>query len=62
MTTRIEVDLATGLITEVPLTEQEISEAQATYAEWLLGEEERKQQQIEQLEQQLAALKGQNGS
>lgn len=62
MTTRIEVDLATGLVTEVPMTEQEISEAQATYAEWLLGEEARKQQQIEQLEQQLAALKGQNVS
>lgn len=58
MTTRIEVNLATGETTEVALTPQEIAQAEAQYAEWLVGEEQRKQEQIAQLEQQLAVLKG----
>ena len=58
MTTRIEVNLETGETAEVALTPQEIAQAEAQYAEWLAGEEQRKQEQIQQLEQQLAALKG----
>lgn len=58
MTTRIEVNLATGETAEVALTPQEIAQAETQYAEWLAGEEQRKQEQIQQLEQQLAALKG----
>jgi hypothetical protein len=54
---RIEVNLETGEVKVIPLTPEEIAEAQARYAEWMAGEEVRKADQIAQLEAQLAALK-----
>lgn len=55
---RIEVNVLTGEVKIIQLTTEEIAEREATYAEWILGEETRKQGQIEQLEVQLAILKG----
>jgi hypothetical protein len=55
---RIEVNVQTGETKVIPLTAEEIAEAQAKYAEWAVGEETRKQEQIAQLEAQLASLKG----
>lgn len=57
---RIEVNLETGEIKTIPLTLEEIAEAQARQAEWLAGEEARKAEQIAQLEAQLLALKEAN--
>jgi hypothetical protein len=54
---RIEVNLETGEVKVIPLTPEEIAEAQARQAEWMAGEEARKADQIAQLEAQLAALK-----
>jgi len=59
MTTRLEVNVQTGEVKEVALSAQEISQAEAQYADWVVGEEQRKQEQITQLEKQLAVLKGQ---
>ena len=58
MTTRLEVNVQTGEVKEVSLSAQEIAQAEAQYTEWMAGEEQRKQEQITQLEQQLAVLKG----
>lgn len=58
MTTRLEVNVQTGEVKEVALSVQEIAQAESQYAEWITGEEQRKQEQIAQLEQQLAELKG----
>lgn len=55
---RIEVNLETGEIKTIPLTQAEIAEAQARHAAWLLEEEARKAEQIAALEAQLVALKG----
>lgn len=57
---RIEVNLETGEIKTIPLTKEEIAEAQARHAEWMAGEEARKAEQITQLEAQLLALKEAN--
>lgn len=57
---RIEVNLQTGETKVIPLTPQEIAEAEARHAEWLAGEETRKAEQIAALEAQLAALKEAN--
>lgn len=38
MTTRIEVDLSTGETTIVPLTAEELAQAQATNAAWQVEE------------------------
>jgi len=54
---RIEVNLETGEVKVIPLTTEEIAEAQTRQAEWMAGEENRKAEQIAQLEVQLATLK-----
>ena len=38
MATRIEVNLATGETTEVPLTAEELAQAEITYAAWQVQE------------------------
>ena len=53
---RIEVNVQTGEVKTVPLTAQEITEAEARYQEWMAGEEQRKQERIEMLKTELAAL------
>ncbi len=58
MTTRTEVNLVTGEIKIIPLTQQELNQAKASYDQWMLDEEQRKQEQIQTLESQLAILKG----
>ena len=58
MTTRTIVNVQTGEIKEVALTPEELAQAEAQYAEWMAGEEQRKQDTIASLEAQLAALKG----
>lgn len=62
---RIEVNVLTGEQKIVQLTEQEVAQAQAQYAQWLADEEKRKaempkllEEQITQLQAELAKLKG----
>jgi len=54
---RIEIDVTTGEQRTVPLTAQEIAEAQANYTKWL-AEQPTKEEQIAQLQAQIDALKG----
>jgi len=54
---RIEVNVITGEQKTVQLTEQEIAEAQATYAKWL-AEQPTKEEQIAKLQAQIDELKG----
>jgi hypothetical protein len=54
---RIEIDVITGEQRTVPLTAQEIAEAQANYTKWL-AEQPTKEEQIAQLQAQIDALKG----
>ena len=59
---RIVVDLAAGTTTIVPLTEEEIAQAQAQHAAWEAAEAQRAatpslEQTIAQLQAEVAALK-----
>jgi DNA-binding GntR family transcriptional regulator len=60
---RIVVDLQTGATTVVPLSPEEVAQAQATYAAWQEAEAQRAaapslEQIVAQLQAELAALKG----
>jgi hypothetical protein len=60
---RIVVDLQAGTTTVVPLTEEEVAQAQAQYATWQEAEAQRVavpslEQVVAQLQAELAALKG----
>lgn len=60
---RIVVDLQAGTTTVVPLTEEEVAQAQAQYAAWQEAEAQRVavpslEQVVAQLQAELAALKG----
>jgi cell division protein FtsB len=52
---RIELDLVTGIQRTVELTAQEVTQAQASYAEWLANQPT-KEEQIAQLQAQIDAL------
>lgn len=53
---RIEIDVITGERRVIELTPEEISQAQAQYAEWLANQPT-KEEQIAQLQAQIDALK-----
>jgi len=54
---RIEIDVITGERKVIPLTEQEIAQAQQQYQEWLASQPT-KEEQIAKLQAQIDALKG----
>jgi cell division protein FtsB len=53
---RIEIDVITGERKVVELTAEEVSQAQAQYAEWL-ATQPTKEEQIAKLQEQIDALK-----
>lgn len=53
---RIEIDVITGERKVIPLTAEEIAQAQARYAQWLASQPS-KEEQIAQLQAQIDALK-----
>jgi len=54
---RIEMNVITGQSEVIELTAQEIAQAQASYAEWLVNQPT-KEEQIAQLQAQIDALQG----
>ena len=54
---RIEINVITGERKVIPLTQEEIAQAQAQYAEWLASQPT-KEDQIAKLQAQIDALKG----
>jgi cell division protein FtsB len=54
---RIEIDVITGERKVIELTEEEVAQAQAQYAEWLANQPT-KEEQIAKLQEQIDALKG----
>jgi cell division protein FtsB len=53
---RIEIDVITGERKVVELTAEEVTQAQAQYAQWL-AEQPTKEEQIAKLQEQIDALK-----
>lgn len=56
--TKLEIDVITGERKVVELNAEEVSQAQASYAEWL-AEQPTKEEQIAKLQEQIDAIKGQ---
>ena len=54
---RIEIDVITGEQKVIELTAEEVSQAQANYAEWLANQPT-KEEQIAKLQEQIDVLKG----
>ena len=54
---RIEVNVITGERKVVELTAEEVAQAEAQYAEWLVAQPT-KEEQIAKLQEQIEALKG----
>jgi len=54
---RIEIDVITGTQKTVELTSEEVAQAQASYAEWLVSQPT-KEEQIAKLQEQIDALNG----
>ena len=54
---RIEIDVITGEQKIIQLTNEEIAQAQAQYAEWLKNQPT-KEEQIAKLQEQIDAIKG----
>jgi cell division protein FtsB len=54
---RIQIDVITGELKVIELTAEEVTQAQANYAEWLASQPT-KEKQIAKLQEQIDALKG----
>jgi hypothetical protein len=54
---RIQIDVITGEFKVIELTAEEVTQAQANYAEWLAAQPT-KEEQIAKLQEQIDALKG----
>jgi len=54
---RIEIDVITGERKVIPLTSQEIAEAQQRYQEWIASQPT-KEEQIAELQAKIAAIQG----